>query len=96
MGLQKERTVARAMLSEKKMPDYFCVEAVAIAVYIMNKTPTIAIHGMMSEEKYTSRKPDIAHLKVFGCIAYVHISDERRTKLDPNAKKCIFIGYSLQ
>ena len=87
--------VARAMLNEKKMPDYFWAEAVATAVYIMNRTPTAAVHGMTPEEKYTGRKPDISHLKVFGCIAYVHIPNERRTKLDPKAKKCIFIGYSL-
>ena len=35
-------------------------------------------------------------MKVFGCIAYVHVPDELRTKLDPKAKKCVFIGYSLE
>ena len=62
----------------------------------MNRTPTTAIHGIMPKKKYTGKKPDISHFKVFGYIAYVHIPDKRRTKLDPKAKKCIFIGYSLQ
>ena len=44
------------MLNEKKMPDYFWAEAVATAVYIMNRTPTAAVHGMMPEEKYIGRK----------------------------------------
>ena len=35
-------------------------------------------------------------MKVFGCIAYVHIPNELRTKLGPKAEKCIFIGYSLE
>ena len=35
-------------------------------------------------------------MKVFGCIAYVHIPNELRTKLDPKAKKCIFVGYLLE
>ena len=77
------------------MPDYFWAEAVATAVYIMNRTPTAAVHGMTLEEMYTGQKPDISHLKVFGCIAYVHVPDEKRTKLDPKAEKCIFIGYAL-
>jgi hypothetical protein len=33
---------------------------------------------------------------VFGCIAYVHVPDEKISKLDPKAKKCTFIGYSLE
>ena len=85
------------MLNEKKMPDYFWAEAIATTVYIMNRTPTTAVHGMMPKEKYTGKRLDSSHLKVFGCIAYVHIPNERRTKLDPpKAEKCIFIGYSLQ
>ncbi len=33
---------------------------------------------------------------MFGCIAYLHVPNEKRSKLDPKAKKCIFIGYSLE
>jgi hypothetical protein len=84
------------MLNEKNLPNYFWAEAVAIAVYIMNRTPTMAVHGMTPEEKFTSKKPDVSHLKVFGCITYVHVPDEKRLKLDPKVEKCIFIGYSLK
>ena len=62
----------------------------------MNRTPTAAIHDVTPEERFTGKKPDLSHLKVFGCIAYVHVPDELRTKLDPKAKKCILIGYSLE
>ncbi|MCO5566674.1 hypothetical protein L7F22_020352 [Adiantum nelumboides] len=62
----------------------------------MNRTPTAAVHNVTPEEKFTDKKPDLVHLKVFGCIAYVHVLDELRTKLDPKAEKCIFIGYSLE
>jgi hypothetical protein len=51
---------------------------------------------MTPEEKFTSKKPNVSHFKVFGCIAYVHVPDEKRSKLDPKADKCIFIGYSLE
>jgi len=67
---------------------------VTTTVYIMNQTPTTSIHGMTPEEKFTCKKPNVSHLRVFGCIAYVHILDEKRSKLYPKAKKCIFIGYS--
>ena len=88
--------IARALMSEKEMPQYYWAEAVHTAVYIMNRTPTAAVHDVMPEEKFTGLKVDVSHFKVFGCIAYVHIPDELRTKLDPKAEKCIFIGYSLE
>jgi hypothetical protein len=88
--------VARAMLNEKNLPNDFWAEAVVITVYIMNRTPTTVVHGMTPEEKFISKKPNVSHLIVFGCIAYVHIPDDKRSKLDPNAEKCIFIGYSLE
>jgi len=84
------------MLNEKNLPNYFWAEAVTTAVYIMNRTPIEAIHGMTLKEKFTGKKPNVSHLKVFGCIAYVHVPDEKRSKLDSKAKKCIFIRYSLE
>jgi hypothetical protein len=62
----------------------------------MNRTPIAKVHGMTLEEKFTGKKPDVSHLIVFGCIAYVHVPDEKRSKLNPKAEKCIFIGYSLE
>ena len=35
----------------------------------------------------------MSHLKVFGCVAYLHISDQGRNKLDSKSKFCTFIGY---
>ena len=32
--------------------------------------------------------------RVFGCIAYAHVPDQLRKKLDDKGEKCIFIGYS--
>jgi hypothetical protein len=37
---------------------------------------------------------NVAHLKSFGCVAYTHILDELRKKLDNKGHKCIFDGYS--
>jgi hypothetical protein len=56
----------------------------------------MTVHGMTLEEKFTGKKPNVSHLIVFGCIAYMHVLDEKRSKLDPKVKKCIFIGYSLK
>jgi hypothetical protein len=54
------------------------------------------IHGMTLEEKFMSKKSDVSHFKMFGCIAYLHVPDEKKSKLDSKVEKCIFIGYSLE
>ncbi len=88
--------ITHAMLNEKNLPNYFWVEVVAAIVYIMNWTPTMAIHGVTPEEKFIDKKPNVSHLIMFGYIAYVHVLDEKRSKLDPKTDKCIFIKYSLK
>jgi hypothetical protein len=62
----------------------------------MNRTPIAAVHGMTYEEKFIGKKPNVSHLRVFDCIAYVHVLDEKRSKLDPKVETCIFITYSLE
>lgn len=59
----------------------------------MNRTPTRVVHDVTYEERFTIRKDDLIHLKAFSCIAYVHVSDKLRTKLDLT---CVFIEYSLE
>ena len=73
------------------MPHSFWAEAASTTAQIMNKTPTTVIHYVTPEEKFTGKKPDLSHLKVFGCISYVHVPNELHTKLDPKAGKCVFI-----
>ncbi len=51
---------------------------------------------MTPKEKFTCKKLDVSHLKMFGCITYVHIPNEKRSKLDLKVEKCIFIKYSLK
>ena len=44
-------------------------------------------------EVWTGKKPSLSHLRVFGCDAYVHVPNQKRTKLDNKSETCIFIGY---
>ena len=55
-------------------------------MYIMDKTTATIVHGVTSGGKFTRRNPNLSHLTVFGCIAYVHILYEKRTKLDPKVR----------
>ncbi|CAL9006618.1 unnamed protein product, partial [Prunus brigantina] len=86
--------MVRCMLKLKNLPKYFWAEAVACVVYILNRSPSRSVNGRTPYEVWSGRKPNIQHLRVFGCIAYSHVPDHIRKKLDEKAEKCIFIGYS--
>ncbi|KAJ4751816.1 polyprotein [Rhynchospora pubera] len=96
---RKNRTVvemARSMLKSKGLPNQLWAEAVATTVYILNLSPTKAVLNQTPFEAWFERKPSVAHLRVFGCIAYTLISSQNRRKLDQKSEKCVFIGYCLQ
>ena len=88
--------MARSMLKSKGMPKEFWVKVVATAVYLSNRFPTRSVWGKTPQEAWSGRKLGISHLKVFGSIAYVHVQEETRKKLDDKSKKLIFIGYMTQ
>ena len=88
---------ARSMLSHAGLQNNFWAEAVATAAYVRNRSPTSALsEGVTPYQKWYGRKPNLEHLKVFGCIAYAHVPDSQRRKLDKKAKKFRFVGYSIQ
>jgi hypothetical protein len=51
------------------------------------------LENITPQEAWCGVKPSIAHLKVFGSVAYAHVPDQKCTNLDDKSKKLIFIGY---
>ena len=93
---RKNRTImekARSMLHQAKLPLEFWAEACRTAVYLLNRSPTTALKNETPFERLVGTKPDITHLKVFGCVSYVHVPNSKRRKLDAKARKAIFVGY---
>ena len=80
------------MIHDQDIPMHLWVEATTIDVYEKNILSHSALEFKTPEEVYTRKKPEVSHLKIFGCPVYVHIPKEKRTKLDPSGKKGIFVG----
>ena len=81
------------MIHHAKLPLQFWAEVVNTAVYLHNRSPTVALKDKTPFECWFGRKPDISNLRVFGCVCYMHVPDGQRRKLDPKSSKGIFIGY---
>ncbi|KAG6535240.1 hypothetical protein ZIOFF_000205 [Zingiber officinale] len=82
---RRNRTVmamARSLLKGTHMPARFWGEAVRHAVYLLNRLPTKALGDRTPFEAWMGRKPYLAHLRVFGCVAYVKNTTPHLKKLD--------------
>ena len=86
--------MVRAMLYHAKAPGWMWEDALHHAVYIRNRCTTSGNKEHKTpEEVWSGHKPSLKHIHVFGCNAYVHVQDDRRTKLDAKARQCVYVGY---
>ena len=83
----------RSMLADSRLPHRFWAEALSTAAYLINRSPTKTLDGKTPFQAWYGKKPNVNHLRVFGCSAYIHVSKDERKKLDPKAKKCTLLGY---
>lgn len=84
---------ARSMRIHSELPKMFWADAINTAAYLLNHGPSVPLDGNLPEEAWNGKKVCLSHLKVFGCISYVHIDSNARSKLNPKSRKCIVIGY---
>ncbi|MCI31160.1 retrovirus-related pol polyprotein from transposon tnt 1-94, partial [Trifolium medium] len=92
---RKNRTIlnmVRSLLAKVRVPKTFWPEAVNWSVHVLNRSPTFSVQNKPPEEAWSGRKPVVDYFRIFGCIAYAHIPDVKRKKLDEKAEKCIFLG----
>ncbi|RVW17810.1 Retrovirus-related Pol polyprotein from transposon TNT 1-94 [Vitis vinifera] len=57
------------------------------------RRPSVPMEFRLPEEVWSGKEVKFSHLKVFGCVSYVHIDSDARSKLDAKSKICFFIGY---
>jgi transposase InsO family protein len=85
---------AKAMLHDQDLPMFLWAEACNTIVYSHNRSPHKVLGSKTTEETFTGRNLKIRHLRIFGCLTYFHVPLEKRTTLEPTAKKGILVGYS--
>ena len=82
----------RCLLSNAGLGKEFWAEAVTYAGHLINRLPTAANEGKTPMEVWSGKPAtDYHYLHIFGCPAYFHV---RESKLDPRAKKAVFLGFN--
>ena len=91
---------ARSMLLAADLPMTFWTHAVKAAVYLRNRSPTRALNNVTPYEAWHGDKPNISHLRVFGCRAFMYLHRNKRgsdtAKLAARSIPVIFVGYSTE
>jgi len=94
------RTIMEAVvaaLAESGLPQSFWLEALASFIHVWNRLPSsstaLKSTATTPYELWYKKKPDLSHLRVWGCRAYVHVQKDKRKKLDWHMTPCIFIGF---
>ena len=75
------------------LPKTFWVNAVNITVYLINYGPSVLLEYKVPKEVWSGKEVRLAHLKVFGCVFYVHDEYNDHSKLDAKVIRCFFIWY---
>jgi hypothetical protein len=83
-----------AMLEAADLPVTLWGEAALTACYLWNRSETSTLPpGVTPYEMLNGRKPDLAHLRVFGAKCFARIPTELQTKGGPHSRPAIFMGY---
>jgi len=85
----------QCMLDDAGLSKMYWAFAVSVVVYLKNRTPTRSIVSQTPFEAWHGKEPFLNHLRVFGCLTFVHVPKEKRKKLDYRATPGIFVGYTI-
>ena len=86
---------AEAMWHHTGLFNSFWIYAVKAKLHTYNVTLIKCADYKTPKELWSGQKPNISHLRVFRCLAWVHVLKKRRHKLQPKSRAMIFVGYEL-
>jgi hypothetical protein len=90
---RKIRNMIRVLLHQAKLPKYFWAEASKTSVYTLNRCITKGNGGKTPYEMWHGTKPNISHMRIFGCEAYAKISLPQDA-LSETSELCLLLGYN--
>ena len=65
--------MTRSIMKHMNIPNYLRGEAVRHATYLINRVGTRSLENQTPYEALKKRKPNVEHLRVFGCVSYAKV-----------------------
>lgn len=76
------------------MPSQFLCEALSTVVHLINRMPSPSIGNESLFIQLYGHPPNYSTFRIFGCVCYVHLTPQERTKLTTQSVEYTFLGYS--
>lgn len=84
--------MTRSILKHMEVPNFLWGEAVRHATYLINRIATRTLNHMTPYESYKGRKPNVEHIRVFGCVGYAKVTTPHLRKLDDRSRALVHLG----
>lgn len=65
--------IARSMLTSAKLDRCFWEEMIGTTCCFISRSPCLALTDKIPYEVWIGRNLSVAHLRVFGCEAFIHV-----------------------
>ena len=90
--IKRLQLIARPLLMKAKLPTSCWGHAVLHAASLIRIRPT-SYHEYSPLQMVFGQEPNISHLRIFGCAVYIPITPPQRTKMGPQRRLGIYVGY---
>ncbi|KAG7527792.1 Integrase catalytic core [Arabidopsis suecica] len=90
--IKRIQLIARPLLMRSKLPVAAWGHAVLHSSELIRIRPS-SEHRYSPSQLLMGHEPDISHLKTFGCAVYIPIAPPHRTKMGPQRRMGIYVGF---
>jgi hypothetical protein len=84
---------ARCLLKSKGLSRWLWGEVVAMAVYLLNRSPSRSVEGKTPFETWYEKQSGVQHLRTFRFVVHMKDTTPNLKKLDDRSWPMVFIGY---
>ena len=77
----------KTMIHDQDIPIHLWAEAARTIVYVQNRSSHSALGFNTLEEMFRGKKPELSHLKIYGCPVFVHIPKKNDNQVGPFRKE---------
>lgn len=81
--------MTRSILKHMRVPNYLWGEATRHSTYLLNRVATRTMKDRTPYEALRDKKPNLSHLRTFGCIGYAKSVKPHLKKLEDRSKMLV-------